>query len=73
MDSALSYRAFYIMIDRLKEARLIDVATDDSDRRVRLLVLGKEFDRTIVKLPAHLEKAEAEELQLEKAMADEVR
>jgi DNA-binding MarR family transcriptional regulator len=73
MDSPLSYRAFYIMIDRLKEAGLIDVASDDSDRRVRLLVLGSEFNRMIVKLPAYLEKAEAEEIRLEKEAVSEFR
>lgn len=50
LDSALSYRAFYTMLDRLKEAALIDVVTDDADRRVRKLVLGQQFDTMMEQL-----------------------
>ena len=51
LDSPLSYRAFYIMIDRLKDEALLDVESDDEDRRVRRLVLGHQFDRIMGKLP----------------------
>ena len=51
LDSPLSYRAFYIMIDRLKDEALLDVESDDEDRRVRRLVLGHQFDRVMGRLP----------------------
>ena len=60
LDSQLSYRAFYIMIDRLKNAAYLGVENDSADRRVRRLVLGKEFDRIMKKMPAFLEKDEIE-------------
>jgi hypothetical protein len=53
LDSPLSYRAFYIMIDRLKDASLLDVTSDHEDRRVRRLVLGPQFDKAIRGLPAY--------------------
>jgi hypothetical protein len=53
LDSPLSYRAFYIMIDRLKDETYIDVQSDSTDRRVRRLVLGKRFDRIMSTLPAY--------------------
>ena len=56
LDSPLSYRAFYIMIERLKDAALLDVKSDDEDRRVRRLVLGRQFDHILEKMPAFLEK-----------------
>ena len=56
LDSPLSYRAFYIMIDRLKDAALLDVKSDNVDRRVRRLVLGAQFDKTIRGLPAFSSK-----------------
>jgi DNA-binding MarR family transcriptional regulator len=51
LDSSLSYRAFYTMLDRLKGEALLDVESDDEDRRVRRLVLGRQFDRIMGKLP----------------------
>jgi hypothetical protein len=53
LDSPLSYRAFYIMIDRLKDASLLDVKSDHEDRRVRRLVLGPQFDKAIRGLPVY--------------------
>ena len=51
LDSPLSYRAFYIMIDRLKDVALLDVESDQDDRRVRRLVLGQGFDDILGNLP----------------------
>jgi hypothetical protein len=51
LDSSLSYRAFYTMLDRLKGDALLDVKNDDGDRRVRRLVLGPQFDRIMGELP----------------------
>lgn len=51
LDSSLSYRAFYTMLDRLKGEALLDVESDDEDRRVRRLVLGRQFDQIMRKLP----------------------
>lgn len=59
-DSPLSYRAFYIMLERLKDETLIEVKSDPEDRRVRRLVLGRHFDRSLEKLPAYLAKDEPE-------------
>jgi DNA-binding MarR family transcriptional regulator len=50
LDSALSYRAFYTMLDRLKRLALIDVVNDDADRRVRKLVIGQQFDTLMAKM-----------------------
>jgi DNA-binding MarR family transcriptional regulator len=60
LDSPLSYRAFYIMIERLKDESLLAVKSDDEDRRVRRLVLGRQFDRILEKLPYFLEKDDLE-------------
>jgi hypothetical protein len=54
LDSALSYRAFYTMIDRLKEDLLINVEGDVEDGRVRRLVLGRKFNRAMGRLPIFL-------------------
>jgi DNA-binding MarR family transcriptional regulator len=51
LDSSLSYRAFYTMLDRLKGEALLDVESDHEDRRVRRLVLGPQFDRIMGELP----------------------
>lgn len=51
LDSALSYRAFYDMLDRLKRLGLIGVEVDEEDRRVRRLVLGAQFDKIMGKMP----------------------
>jgi DNA-binding MarR family transcriptional regulator len=56
LDSPLSYRAFYIMIDRLKDAALLEVKSDHEDRRVRRLVLGAQFHKVIRGLPAYSSK-----------------
>jgi hypothetical protein len=53
LDSPLSYRAFYIMIERLKDEVYLDVQSDSADRRVRRLVLGRQFDRIMRELPAY--------------------
>ena len=60
LDSPLSYRAFYIMIDRLKDEAFLDVESDNEDRRVRRLVLGHQFNRIMGKLPAFLVENVAE-------------
>jgi DNA-binding MarR family transcriptional regulator len=51
LDSALSYRAFYNMLDRLKRRGLIAVEVDSVDGRVRRIVLGGQFDRLMGKMP----------------------
>ena len=51
LDSPLSYRAFYTMLDRLKANALIAVETDHADRRVRRLVAAAQFGKIIKKLP----------------------
>lgn len=51
LDSSLSYRAFYTMLDRLKDHRLIGVESDNEDRRVRRLVPGAQFDVGMAQLP----------------------
>lgn len=43
LEVPLSYRAFYTMLELLKAKRLISVARDNKDGRVRRLVLGPEF------------------------------
>jgi DNA-binding MarR family transcriptional regulator len=48
-DSTLSYRAFYVMLDNLKEEVLVQVEKDDHDLRIRRLVLDASFD-SIAKL-----------------------
>jgi DNA-binding MarR family transcriptional regulator len=59
-DSPLSYRAFYIMLERLKDETLIEVKSDPEDRRVRRLVLGRQFDNILEKMPAFLAKNDPE-------------
>ena len=51
LDSPLSYRAFYTMLDRWKANALIAVETDHADRRVRRLVAAAQFGKIIKKLP----------------------
>ena len=43
LDSALSYRAFYVMLVELKSNALVSVEKDGADGRVRRLVLGSGF------------------------------
>jgi DNA-binding MarR family transcriptional regulator len=43
MDSELSYRAFYIMIDKLKDQQLIRIEGDARDRRIRRIVPDTRF------------------------------
>ncbi len=45
LDSELSYRAFYIMINKLKAQQLISVEADLHDRRIHRLVLAKRFSQ----------------------------
>lgn len=51
LDSALSYRAFYNMLDRLKREGLIAVEVDNVDGRVRRIALGGQFDNRMGKMP----------------------
>lgn len=51
LDSALSYRAFYNMLDRLKKQGLIGIEIDSVDGRVRRIVLGGQFEKLMGKLP----------------------
>lgn len=51
LDSALSYRAFYNMLDRLKKQGLIGIEIDGEDGRVRRIVLGSQFEKLMGKLP----------------------
>mgnify|MGYP001587106120 CR=1 FL=1 len=47
----LSYRAFYTLLDVLKDKELVRVEPDANDRRVRRLVLGtafKKIDRGLI-------------------------
>jgi DNA-binding MarR family transcriptional regulator len=39
LASQMSYRGFYIMLDRLVESKLVEVCQDSKDRRVRRLRL----------------------------------
>jgi DNA-binding MarR family transcriptional regulator len=50
LDSPLSYRSFYVMLDNLKGKALVSVEPDGDDRRVRRLVLGSRFRRSTVLL-----------------------
>jgi hypothetical protein len=43
LDSPLSYRAFYGILDALKDKALVCVELDPDDGRVRRLVVGPEF------------------------------
>jgi hypothetical protein len=43
-SNPLSYRAFYHMLARLKKQSIISIEVDSSDRRMRRLVLGPEFE-----------------------------
>lgn len=57
-DSPLSYRAFYIMLEKLKDDAWLEVRHDDEDRRVRRLVLGRKFENMLAKLPSFMARAE---------------
>ena len=57
-DSPLSYRAFYIMLEKLKDDAWLEVRHDDEDRRVRRLVLGRKFENMLTKLPSFMARAE---------------
>ena len=43
LDSTLSYRAFYVMLNNLKAKALVNVERDRNDGRVRRIVLGANF------------------------------
>lgn len=43
LDSPLSYRAFYVALEALKNKSLVCVERDPDDGRVRRLVAGPEF------------------------------
>lgn len=45
MDSVLSYRAFYVMINGLKAQNLISVESFVGDGRTKKFVLGPKFKR----------------------------
>lgn len=44
LHNPLSYRAFYNMLDKLKKRSVVSVEIDNSDRRVRRLVLSPKFE-----------------------------
>lgn len=44
LHNPLSYRAFYNMLDKLKKRAVVSVESDNSDRRVRRLVLSTNFE-----------------------------
>lgn len=44
LHNPLSYRAFYNMLDKLKQRAVVSVEIDSSDRRVRRLVLSPKFE-----------------------------
>ena len=44
LHNPLSYRAFYNMVGKLKKRAVVTVEADDSDRRVRRLVLNPKFE-----------------------------
>jgi hypothetical protein len=55
MYTPISYRAFYIMVAKLKALSLVDVDAGFSDRRIRRLSLGRRFTPMIKQLAANLE------------------
>jgi hypothetical protein len=62
MYTPLSYRAFYVMITKLKALSFIQVDGYADDRRIRKLTLGRRFAPIVTQLAASretlLEKAE---------------
>ena len=40
LASAVSYRGFYLSLDRLKEAGVVKMSEDDTDRRARIIELA---------------------------------
>jgi DNA-binding MarR family transcriptional regulator len=44
LHNPLSYRAFYNMLDKLKKRAVVSVEIDNSDRRVRRLILNPKFE-----------------------------
>lgn len=59
-DTPLSYRAFYIMLEKLKDEAWLEVRHDDEDRRVRRLVLGRKFNLELQKSPSFRRAGESE-------------
>jgi hypothetical protein len=55
MYTPLSYRAFYVMITKLKALSLVDVDAGFSDRRIRKLTPGRRFNPIIKQLAVHWE------------------
>lgn len=55
MYTPLSYRAFYVMMTKLKALTLIQVDGSAHDRRIRKLTLGRRFNPIIKQLAAHRE------------------
>jgi hypothetical protein len=43
LNSDLSYRAFYVMQNRLRDQGLIDIHSDTEDRRMKHMKLGKSI------------------------------
>jgi hypothetical protein len=59
MYTPLSYRAFYVMITKLKASSLVDVEGGFSDRRIRCLSLGRRFTPMTEQLAESLEEMRA--------------
>ena len=41
--SGVSYRGFYLALDRLRKAKAVEMSTDPHDRRVKLVELHEEL------------------------------